>query len=49
MEQNHNSCTKNIKGPKYFTAVFRKQIEPIYKMDSQGPQSILLVDFDCRV
>ena len=46
----------NIKGLKYFTAVFRKQMEPQWnkfflmeQMDSQRPQSILMVDFDLRV
>ena len=39
----------NILGPKYFTAVLRKQMGPIYRMDSKGPQSISLVDFDHHV
>ena len=35
--------------PKYFTAVFRKQLGPRSRMDSQGPQSISLVDFELLV
>ena len=36
-------------GPKYFTAVFGKQMGPSYRMDSQGPQSTSLVDLDLLV
>ena len=39
----------NILVPKYFTAVFRKQMGPSYRMDSQGPQSISFIDFDLLV
>ena len=39
----------NIWGPKYHKAVLRKQIGPSNKMDSQGLQSISLVDFDLPV
>ena len=39
----------NFEGPKYSTAVFRKQMGPSYKRESQGPQSISSVDFDLLV
>ena len=37
---NHKSCAMNIKGPKYFTAVFGKQMGPRHRMDSKGPQPL---------
>ena len=39
----------NSLGPKYFTAVFRKQIGPSYRVESQGTQIISMLDFDLLI
>ena len=37
--QNHKCCVMNIRGPKYFTVVFGKQMGPSYKMESYHPNT----------
>ena len=49
MGPNQKFCAMNTQGPKYFTAVFGKQMGPSHRMDPQGPQSTSLGDLDLLV